>query len=82
MVNDENSLSGEVYLDTLKSSEEASIASLTQQHEHHESIGSQLYLDAHKAQDGYYRERMKKWVSEQDFLVCHRVSLLKTTRSA
>ncbi len=78
----ENSLSGEVYLDTLSSTEETSIASLTQYHDHHESVGSQLYLDAHKGQDGYYRDQMEKWVSEQDFLTCHKVSLVKSTISA
>ncbi len=77
----ENSISGEVYLETLSSTKEASIASLTQYHDHHEAIGSQLYLDAHKGQDGYYREQMEKWVSEQDFLICHKVSLVKSNIS-
>jgi len=78
----ENSLTGEVYLETLSSTKDASIASLTQYHSHHEAIGSQLYLDAHEGQDGYYRDQMEKWVSEQGFLICHKVSLIKSTMSA
>jgi hypothetical protein len=77
----ENSISGEIYLETLSISKDDSISSLTQYHDHHEPVGSKLYLDAHKGQDGYYRDEMKKWVDEQDFLVCHKVSLVKSNIS-
>jgi len=75
----ENSITGEIYLETLSITKELSVASLTQYHSHHEAIGSQLYLDAHKGQDGYYRADMEKWVSEQKYLICHKMSLEKLT---
>lgn len=74
----ENSATGEVYLDTLRSTKESSIDALTQYQDHYESIGAQLYLDAHEELDGYHRDQMKKWVSEQDFLICHQVSMIKS----